>query len=36
MNAFIEAYTDDENTRDSLFFDRETKCYPTYHKDDET
>ena len=35
MNAFIEAYTDDENTRESLFFDRETKWYPNYHKYDE-
>ena len=35
MNTSIEAYTDDENTRDYLFFHRETKWYPTWHKDDE-
>ena len=35
MTTSIEAYTDDENTRDYLFFHRETKWYPTWHKDDE-
>ena len=34
MTTSIEAYTDDENTRDYLFFHRETKWYPNYHKED--
>ena len=35
MIASIEAYTVDENTRDSLFFHRENKWYPNLHKNDE-